>query len=256
MSDRRVVTKRPEETYRCEECCRSFSQLNYLTRHKREEHGPRVYCRHCNASFPQCRSFQLRIHEDKCLKESYHPRGRVRRERESRGRSQSPRSSLRPKTRSPKRERYSKFSPSGDFTNRSHTTARPQRSPSRGRKPEVRDLRDRIRSNRPSSQTKPSTDPSPEPDDLPASPELLVDFSNNPFTISSEIKEDPFSQPDSMVNLFINFDLETNNATSTLEDINNSSLSEVPLQTISYNIFQPDQSNNFPLNFLLDQTET
>ena len=80
MSDRRIVTKRPDETFRCEKCARSFSELHYLTRHKREEHGPRVYCRHCNASFQQCRSFQLRDHEKRCQEKSYHPRGRILRE--------------------------------------------------------------------------------------------------------------------------------------------------------------------------------
>ena len=119
----------------------------------------------------------------------------------------------------------------------------------------MRDLRDRIRPNRPTSQTNPSTDTAPETDDLQASLKLPVDFSNDPFTISSEVTEDPFGQPDSMVNLFTNLDLETSNTTTTLEDINNNSLSEVQLQTFEYNIFQPGQPNNLPLNFLLDQNQ-
>ena len=91
LSDPRIVTKRPDESFRCQTCSRSFSELHYLTHHKREEHGPRVHCRHCNASFAQCRRFQLRDHEKNSQEQSYPPRGCIRLERESRGQSQSPR---------------------------------------------------------------------------------------------------------------------------------------------------------------------
>ena len=248
MSDRRIVTKRPDETFRCEKCARSFSELHYLTRHKREEHGPRVYCRHCNASFPQCRSFQLRDHEKRCQEKSYHPRGRILRERESRGRSQSPRvqrGTRRPRSRSPKAERYDKFARSSDFSRHSTKTSR---SPSRHT--ETR----KLPAEATSMKTDQSTDPAQKPDDLPASPQLQVDLTNESFSTSVEATDDPFTQPDSsIVNLFTNLDLETSNATYNLENINNNSLSEEPFQPFSYNIFQTDQSSNLPMNFLLDQ---
>lgn len=182
----------------------------------------------------------------------------VRRERESQGQSQSPRSSRRPRSRSPKWEHYSKFEPSDDFASHSHSTARPHRSPSQVRKSEVRDLRDKLRLNRSASttQTNRSTDPAQKPDGLPASPQLQFGLNDDPFPTSVEATDDPFTKPDSsIVNMFTNLALEISNASSTLEDINNNSLSEVPFQPFSYDIFQTDQSTNLPMNFLLDQNQ-
>ena len=90
MSDRRIVYKREEDTYQCEVCQRKFSEVHFLSRHRREEHRPRVHGQHCSASFPRCRTLQLRRHKEPCQQQSYRPRGRIHREHESQGQSQSP----------------------------------------------------------------------------------------------------------------------------------------------------------------------
>ena len=253
MSDRRIVTKRPDESFRCETCSRSFSELHYLTRHKREEHGPRVFCRHCNASFPQCRSFQLRDHEKRCQEKSYYPWGRIRRERESRGRSQSPRVQQgirRPRSRSPKAERYDKFARSSDFSRHSTMSSRPP-----SRHTETRKL--------PAEKTSmtTATNDVPLPDDLPASSQLSVNLNDDPFSTSLfDTTDEPFSQPDNVVNMFTKLDLETSAATDTLKKINGqvilpSFLSEEPPQTVTSSLYQPDLSVTLPLSYLLDQNQ-
>ena len=200
MSDRRIVNKRLqiEDTYQCEVCHRKFSEVHYLSRHRREEHGPRVHCRHCSASFPRCRTFQMRRHEERCLEQSYRPRGRIRRERESQGRSQSPRGdggSQRPRSRSPKPERYDKFASSRNQSTRSRSRPRRHESPQSHSNIETRKIL--------------QTTTSEDNNDLPASPQLNIDFSNNPFC------------NDNVVNLFTKLDLETSTATNNLEGIMN-----------------------------------
>ena len=236
MSDRRIVNKRlqVEDTYQCEVCHRKFSEVHYLSRHRREEHGPRVHCRHCSASFPRCRTFQMRRHEERCLEQSYRPRGRIRRERESRGRSQSPHGdggSRRPRSRSPKPERYDKFASSRNQSTRSRSHPRRHESPQSHSNIETRKI--------------PQTTTSEDNNDLPASPQLSIDFSNNPFC------------NDNVVNLFTKLDLETSTATNNLEGIMNTCnfISEEPQQTLPFNIFQSDPAVplSTDLTYQLDQ---
>ena len=236
MSDRRIVNKRlqVEDTYQCEVCHRKFSEVHYLSRHRREEHGPRVHCRHCSASFPRCRTFQMRRHEERCLEQSYRPRGRIRRERESRGPSQSPHGdggSRRPRSRSPKPERYDKFASSRNQSTRSRSHPRRHESPQSHSNIETRKI--------------PQTTTSEDNNDLPASPQLSIVFSNNPFC------------NDNVVNLFTKLDLETSTATNNLEGIMNTCnfISEEPQQTLPFNIFQSDPAVplSTDLTYQLDQ---
>ena len=221
MSYRRIVNKRVEDTYQCE---RKFSEVHYLSRHRREEHGPRVHYRHCSASFPRCRIFQLRCHEEQCQQQIYRPRGRICLEHESQGQCQSPRGdggSRRPRSRSPKPERYDKFASSRNQSAKSRSHARKHESP--------------------------QTTTSEDTNDFPASPQLSIDFSNNPF------------YNDNVVNLFTKLDLETSAASSNLEGIMNSCnfLSEEPQQTFPYNIFQSDPAVplSSDLTYQLDQNQ-
>ena len=75
----------------------------------------------------------------------------------------------------------------------------------------------------------PQTTTIEDTNDLPASPQLNIDFSNNPF------------YNDNVLNLFTKLDLETSTASSNLEGIMNTCnfLSEEPQQTLLYNISSP-----------------
>ena len=101
MSDRRVVRSKFEEeisTYGCEVWPQKFNTLSCLSRHQREEHGPKVYCKHCGVDFPQARTFALRKHENRCSQETYRPRGRIRQQQHQQLRSRSPRAPFRVST--------------------------------------------------------------------------------------------------------------------------------------------------------------
>ena len=176
----------------------------------------------------------MRRHEERCLEQSYRPRGRIRRERESRGRSQSPRGdggSRRPKSRSPKPERYDKFASSRNQSTRPRSHPRRHESPQSHSNIETRKI--------------PQTTTSEDNNDLPASPQLSIDFSNNPFC------------NDNVVNLFTKLDLETSTATNNLEGIMNTCnfISEEPQQTLPFNIFQssPAVPLSTDLTYQLDQ---
>ena len=132
---------------------------------------------------------------------------------------------------SPRPERYDKFASSRNHSAKSRSHPRRHESPQSHSNKETRKI--------------PQTITSEDTNYLPASPQLSIDFSNNPF------------YNDNVVNLFTKLDLETSTASNNLEGIMNTCnfISEEPQQTLPYNIFQSDPAVplSSDLTYQLDQ---
>ena len=53
-------------SFTCDDCCRSYSSREKLSRHRRDKHGPQLQCYHCGREFAQSRKWALRDHTKVC----------------------------------------------------------------------------------------------------------------------------------------------------------------------------------------------
>ena len=113
------------------------------------------------------------------------------------------------RSRSPNPERYDKFA-----SLRNNQSAKSRSHP---RKPESLQIQS-TKETRKTTQT--ATNDDKATNDLPASPQLSIVFSNNLFSSTFDNREHTFGHSD-VVNLFTKLDLETSTASSNLEGIMN-----------------------------------
>lgn len=113
MTDRRVVQSstfsKAISTFWCDACGVSFSQREQMSRHRRDMHGPKVYCQYCGTDYAQSRKRDLKAHETRCSKDTYRTKGRHRVIRQNRSRSPKTERDWRaPRSYSPRTERESR----------------------------------------------------------------------------------------------------------------------------------------------------